>query len=300
MAAETENFSEAARRLGVTQPTISAHIRSLEERLGIDLFERSGRNVVLTDAGRALVPLASDILQRCARIEETMLSLKGEVVGLLQIGCTTASGKYVLPRILGGLRERHPRLEVVCKVTGRADALRLLRSGDVQVAITSLREPSRDLDYRKFATDHIVLIAPADHPWAGLGRPLRPAELLDGEFIRREEGSGTDAAVREALAGHDLGADDLPTIMELGNSEAIRMAVAEGIGVGFVSALVAHEAGSGPVAVVPVEALAPSRALYVARDTSRPATSSQTAFWDYTFSEEIAHVRERISDPAAT
>jgi len=100
MAAETENFSEAARRLGVTQPTVSMHIRSLEERLGLDLFERSGRNVILNEAGQTLVPLVRDILQRCVRIEETMVSLEGEIVGRLQIGCTTASGKYLLPRIL--------------------------------------------------------------------------------------------------------------------------------------------------------------------------------------------------------
>ncbi|MCB2223257.1 MAG: LysR family transcriptional regulator [Actinobacteria bacterium] len=298
MAAETENFSEAARRLGVTQPTVSLHIRSLEERLGIDLFTRSGRNVVLTDAGRALIPLARDILQRCARIEETMLSLKGEVVGLLEIGCTTASGKYVLPRILRGLRDRHPRLEVVCRVTNRHDALRLLHIGDVQVAITSLEEASRDLDYREFATDHIVLITPPGHPWAGLGRPVRPDELLQGEFITREEGSGTDAAVREALADHGIGIDDLPRIMELGNSEAIRMAVAEGIGVGFVSALVATEAGAGPVQIVPMEGMSPQRALYMVRDSSRPATTAQTAFWDFAFSPEMDGVRDRITRPA--
>ena len=197
MAAETENFSEAARRLGVTQPTVSMHIRSLEKRLGLDLFERSGRHVVLTEAGRALIPLARDILQRCVRIEETMISLHGEIVGRLQIGCTTASGKYILPRILGGLRRMHPRVEVICKVTNRRDALHLLRIGEVQVTITSLRETAKDLDYRALATDRIVLITPPDHPWAVLDRPLRPVELIQGEFINREEGSGTMSAVRD-------------------------------------------------------------------------------------------------------
>lgn len=297
MAAETENFSEAARRLGVTQPTVSMHIRSLEERLGLDLFERAGRNVVLTEAGRALMPLARDILQRCVRIEETMVSLQGEIVGRLQIGCTTASGKYVLPQLVGGLRQRHTKVEVVCSVTNRREALHLLRIGEVQIAITSLKEPAKDLDYRAFGTDRIVLITPPDHPWAALGRPLQPTELANGEFISREEASGTVAAVREALAPHDIGFEDLPRFMELGNSEAIRMAVAEGIGVAFVSALVATEAGSHDVAIVDVAGVHPTRTLYMVRDTSRPATRAQAAFWDHAFSDETKTIRDRISDP---
>ena len=298
MAAETENFSEAARRLGVTQPTVSMHIRSLEERLGLDLFERSGRNVVLNEAGQELVPLARDILQRCVRIEETMVSLQGEVIGRLRIGCTTASGKYLLPHILGGLRALHPRIEVICKVTDRRDALHLLRIGDVQVTVTSLKEPAKDLDFRVFGTDRIVLITPPAHPWAHLGRPLRTTELLEGEFISRENGSGTVAAVRDALAPRDIGIEDLPRIMEFGNSEAIRMAVAEGIGVAFVSALVAAEASAEQISIVEVDGIRAERTLYMARDTSRPATRAQDAFWDYAFSDETAEIRKRIGTAA--
>jgi len=294
MAAETENFSEAARRLGVTQPTVSVQIRSLEDRLGIALFDRTRRHVTLTEGGRVLVPLARDILQRCVGIEDTMVSLQGEIVGLLQIGCTTASGKYVLPRLLGELRKAHARVQVQVQITNRHDALQLLRSGDVQLAVTSLQEPAKDLDYRRFATDHIVLIAPPDHPWAH--RTVGPADLVEGEFISREPTSGTVAAVREALAIHDLGLDDLPQIMELGNAEAIRVAVAEGIGVGFVSAMVATDGGREDVAIVELEGFHPERTLYMVRDGSRSATRAQAAFWDYAFSGETAALRDRITN----
>jgi DNA-binding transcriptional LysR family regulator len=293
MAAETENFSETARRLGVTQPTVSVQIRSLEERLGVDLFVRSGRHVTLTEAGRALVPMARDLLHRCVGIEETMVSLSGEIVGLLQIACTTASGKYVLPRILGELRRAHPRIELQVRVTNRHDAVQLLRRGEVQVALTSLREPNKDFEYRRFATDRIVLIAPLNHPWAG--RTIRPMELLEGDFIHREPGSGTIAAVQDALAEHDLSIEDLPRAMELGNSEAIRMAVAEGIGVGFVSGMVANAAGPNNVAIVDVEGMRSSRILFMVRDRSSSATQVETVFWDYAFSSETDQLRDRIS-----
>ena len=300
MAAETENFSEAARRLGVTQPTVSNHIRSLEDRLGINLFERSGRHVIITEAGRALAPLARDILQRCIQIEETMVSLHGEIVGHLQIGCTTSSGKYLLPRILSGLRKKHPRIEVTCKVTSRSEALHLMRTGEVHLTITGLREPAKALDYQEFTTDRIVLITQPDHPWASLNRPLQPVDLTGGEFINREDGSGTMAAIRDALAPHGLGIEDLPHVLELGNSEAIRIAVAEGLGVAFVCSFVATEAGNGDVAIVTIEGMQPQQTLFIARDTSRPATRSQAAFWDFAFSDEMAGVRERITGPSET
>jgi DNA-binding transcriptional LysR family regulator len=295
-AAETENFSEAARRLGITQPSVSMQIRSLEKALGARLFDRSGRAVRLTDVGRTLVPLARDLLERSIHLEETISSLEGEVIGLLTIGCTTAAGKYVVPKLLAGLRGRHPRVEVVCHVTTRRQALDLLRDGEAQIAITSLKEPARDIEYRPFATDRIVLISPPDHPWALREGPITPGELGDGQFIRREEGSGTLAALKDALAWHDLSIDDLPTLMTLGNSEAIWMAVAEGLGVAFVSSMVAAPpAAMGSIAIVDVAGLQLSRTLYMARDVARPASRAQSAFWDYAFSPESEAVRRRPS-----
>jgi DNA-binding transcriptional LysR family regulator len=167
----------------------------------------------------------------------------------------------------------------------------------VQVAVTSLVEPARDFEYRAFATDKVVLIAPPAHPWAASGRPIPLEALLDGRFIVREETSGSRAAVGEALAAHGMGLSDLPTVMELGNSEAIRMAVAEGIGVAFVSALVAAEGGADAVSVVPIRDLQPQRTLWMVRDVSRPATRAQDAFWDHAFSDETADIRARIADP---
>jgi DNA-binding transcriptional LysR family regulator len=295
-AAETENFSEAARRLGITQPSVSMQIRSLEKALGAQLFERSGRTVRLTDVGRTLVPLARDLVERSIRVEESIASLEGEVIGVLTIGCTTAAGKYVVPRLLAGLRAHHPRVEVVCHVTTRRHALDLLRDGEAQIAITSLKEPAKDIEYRPFATDRIVLITPPDHPWALGGGPITPRDLAGGQFIRREEGSGTLSAVKEALAWHDLSLDHLPTVMTLGNSEAIWMAVAEGLGVAFVSSMVAAPpAAMGSVAVVEVAGLQLTRTLYMVRDVARPASRAQSAFWDHAFSEESEVVRRRPS-----
>lgn len=295
-AAETENFSEAGRRLGVSQPAISMQIKALEDRLGLELFQRSGRHISLSEAGRALVPMARETIERVIGIEETMASMQGEVVGLLKLACSTTAGKYILPPLLSGLMARHPQVEVVCQVTQREAALNTLRRGDAHIALTSLRMPFKDVEYRPFLTDSIVLIVPPDHRWANLQEPIVPADLVKEHFIVRETTSGTLDAVRQGLEWHDLSLDHLHTVMELGNAEAIRMAVQEGIGIAFVSAMVALEAvETGRVSVVEVDGLELEKTLYMAYDTDRPATRAQSAFWEWAFDPENEHIRQRPS-----
>jgi DNA-binding transcriptional LysR family regulator len=293
-AAETENFSEVARQLGISQPSVSMQIRALESRMGVELFHRSGRSVTLTEAGQALVPLARSLAAQAVHAEEAMASHTGEIVGRLRIVCTTTAGKYLLPQLVSGLLKRHPMVSVECQVVHRGLAIERLCDGYAQIGITSLREGSdQTLEYRPFVTDRIALIAPVDHPWATREKAVTPADLATERFILREDASGTQHAVRDALAWHDLDLDDLHPVMTMGNAEAIRMAVQERIGVGFVSVLVAREAvDAGRLAMVPVEGLDITKTLYMIRDRRRPATPAQTAFWDYAFSPENELLRE--------
>src|SRR5680860_815233 len=170
-------------------------IRSLEEKLKVPLFTRTGRQVTLTDPGRELIPMARDVINYTIHIDEAMASLQGDVVGVLKLGCSTAAGKYVIPKLMAGFHTHFPRVGLVCDVTGKHLALEKLREGDVQLAMTSLQEAYKGIEYRPFLTDRIVLIVPPDHPWAAMDRPLKPKELLSGKFILREATSGTRAAV---------------------------------------------------------------------------------------------------------
>ena len=291
IAAETENFSETARRIGISQPAVSMQIRALETRFGLDLFERSGRSVSLNEAGQALVPLARDLTHRAVSLEEAMASLEGEIVGHLKLVCTTTAGKYVLPRLLALFQGQHPRVEMTVMVVPRDLALRRLTEDDVNVGFASIVEAVRGLEYRPFMTDHIALIAPCDHRWVTRGGPITPGELREERFITREEISGTAVAVNEALAWHDLSPADLDKSMTLGNSEAIRMAVQEGLGLGFVSTMVAAESvRAGTLAVVPIEGMVITKTLYMIRSTEVPSTAAGSAFWDFAFSPESADV----------
>jgi DNA-binding transcriptional LysR family regulator len=271
-------------------------IRSLEKRIGSELFHRTGRTVSLTEAGHALIPMARDLTSRAVSVEEAMASLEGEVFGVLRIACTTTAGKYVLPRMLARFQVIHPRVQTVCAVVGRGLASEMLVDGEAQIGIASMTTEHHDLEYRPFMTDRIVLITHPDHPWAQRDEPIDPTELEHEKYIVREDTAGTTAAVRQGLAWHDINADGLEVTMTLGNSEAIRMAVQEGIGVAFVSALVAEESAEiGRLAIVPVEGLELTKTLYLIRHPQAAATRAGAAFWDFAFSSENEEIRLRPS-----
>jgi DNA-binding transcriptional LysR family regulator len=291
-AAETENFSEAGRRLNLSQPAVSMQIKSLELHLGHKLFHRAGRNIALTEAGATLITLARNLVNHAIHVEETMLSLQGQVIGVLRLGCSTTSGKYVLPRLVSQMLERHPQVQVVCHVTTRKNALQMLLEGDVQIAISSLCEPYKDIEYRPFLLDPVVLVVRPEHRWAVQGGLIQPQDLLEEKFIMREEGAGTRLALREALSWHGLSLDQLTTVMILGNSEAIRMSVQEGIGIAFVSSMVAAESiESGSLVQIDIEGMEIHHPVYFAHHTGRPASSAQTALWELAFSPESDDLR---------
>ncbi len=285
-AADTGSFSEAGRRLQMSQPAVSMQIRSLEQRVGVKLFQRAGRHIELTEAGNVLLPLAREMINLSIHAEETMASLKGNVVGVLRLACSTTAGKYLLPKLIAGFIEEHPDVQVACDVVSRGLALGKLEDGTTHLALTSIREPSRDLEYRVFTTDPIVLVVPPDHAWARIGH-IPVDDLCRGRFIVRELSSGTQQAVVQALAEYDLGLNSLPQVMTLGNTEAIIMAVGEGIGVGFVSRRAADEAlRHGRVVEVRVDGLDIQQQVYMVRHAHRAPTGPQTAFWEYVYRPE--------------
>ena len=288
VAAEALNFTVAARRLHMSQPSVSQHIQSLEQHFGQPLFIRAGRTIQLTDAGEALVPMAQEMVNRSIRIEETLQSLHGEVYGQLLFGCSTTPGKYILPQLLARFHNKHPKVKVACHVSSQAQALQLLEDGEIHFALASTPHTTyRSLEFRKFMTDQVLLIAPLDHPWATQGE-IEPEELYSAQFILREESSGTRQAVYDALAAVGIMEQELDAFLILGNSEAIALAVEEGMGAGFVSSLVVSRLVHGRVAPIKVRGLTLERDIYVSKLSNRLMTKAQTAFWEFAINEREA------------
>ncbi|OGO70725.1 MAG: hypothetical protein A2Z37_15280 [Chloroflexi bacterium RBG_19FT_COMBO_62_14] len=294
-AAETLNFTLAARELSMTQPSVSQHVQELERHFGVPLFIRAGRRVSLTDAGAALLPLAREMVSLSIRIDEKMESLKGETFGHLLVGCTTTPGRYILPGLLATFLQRHPKVEATCYVSSRSRAVELMCEGQLHLTLAGARDFRRDVEFRKFMSDPVVLIAPLDHPWADV-EAIEPNDLLQADFILREEGSGTRTTVAEGLAKLGMSIDRLRTVLTLGSSEAIALAVQEGIGVGFVALTVVDRLVAGRVATVCVSGLQLAQDIYIGRSPRRPATAAQAAFWEFVIDPENEALRPFRAD----
>ncbi|MEN8173132.1 MAG: LysR family transcriptional regulator [Chloroflexota bacterium] len=281
VAADTLNFTQAAHKLGMSQPSVSQHIQSLERFFNSPLFIRSTRNLKLTDAGSALIPLAQDLVKQSICIEETMASLQGEIFGHLVVGCSTTPGKYILPHLLTRFHEEHAKVRITCQVSPQAQAIEMLTEGDVNFALTSIIvETNKKVEFRKFMRDNITLIVPLDHPWAEKGI-IEPDDLHQEDFLMRETDSGTYVSVNSALASIGIETNVLNTLMTLGNSEAIALSVQEGLGVGFVSEIVVSMLGQGRVVPIKVRGLDVYREIYIGHNTSQLSTIAQNAFWEF-------------------
>ncbi len=277
-AAETLNFSQAARRLHMSQPSVTQHIRNLESHFGMPLFLRTNRKLSLTEAGMTLLPLARDVVHTAVRADEVMDTLKEEVHGQLWIACSTTPGKYILPSLMAEFLKQHPKVEATISVTSREAAMQLLNEGKAQIMLSSIYTYHHDIEFHKFITEPIVLIVPRNHPWAKRGS-IEMDELRKVNMIMREASSGTYSVVRDGLAqrGFDLG--ELRRVLTLGSSEAIAFAVQEGVGVGFVSMLVARRIVCDQVAVVKIDDLDLAQDIYVGQHRRLPSTPAQAAFW---------------------
>ncbi len=274
---------------------MSLQIGNLEKRLGLELFERSGRSLRLSEAGKVLLPLAQEALYQIKRIEETMGGLKGVMMGELVLACSTTVGKYILPRLVAGFRQKYQSVRVVINVMNRRSALEWLTSGRAEIAVVSAKPPQHDIESAFFLEDNVVLLVPASHPWAD-GRTVIPADLLSQPFILRESSAGTFEVVAEGLQAHGLSIQQLQTVLTLANTEAIEMSVEAGIGIAFVSRMAAGRGlALGKVVETPVAGMDLRRNIYMLRHTSRVATPIQQAFWNFAFAPANEYIR-RLSE----
>jgi DNA-binding transcriptional LysR family regulator len=280
-AAECGNFSETGRNLHLSQPAISQKIENLQKHFGTKLFERDGRTMRLTEAGQALKPLAKELIISARRLDETMVSLQGEVIGEMNVGCSTTSGKYLLPGLIASFRKRYPMVRINVQVISRRSVMDKLLCGDVALGISSKKIPHRDLEYQEFFQDDVILIVPSGHRWDGCTH-IQPAEILEEPIILREETAGTRDVFIMAMMERGMSPDMLNVAMDLGNAEAIEMAVEQGIGIAFVSRLAAARGLElGYVAEVKVEGMKLTRDIYLTRCKRTPPTRAQVEFWNF-------------------
>lgn len=224
------SVTEAARRMALSQPAVTAQVRQLEEAFGRALFRRSREGMALTDAGQELLEVAERLHELLAGAMQALA--ERPVLGVLELGASTTLASYVLPPLLASFLRAHPGVGVKVRSGNTREMLEALRTGALPLALVEGLPRAQGLRLEPFLEDELVLVAPARCEGQ---LPRRVADLRGRPLLWREPGSGTRAVVERALARAKPPRRVEPQDLELGHTEAIKTAMQHGLGFGFLS-----------------------------------------------------------------
>lgn len=225
------SFSRAAEEMNLSAPAVSMQVRELETQVGLPLFDRSSRKVSLTTVGEYLLAHTQRVLGAMRDAEDTVARFRGLKIGPLDVGMVSTA-KYFLPRLLAKFRKEHPGIDIRLQVGNNRDELvALMHEGAVELAI--MGRPPKDWPTRAepFAMHPHVLVTAVDHPFTRL-ESVPASALLGEEFIVREPGSGTRAALSEYMEAYRMSPR---VVMQMSSNEAIKQAVMAGMGISLLS-----------------------------------------------------------------
>jgi DNA-binding transcriptional LysR family regulator len=278
---ERRSFSQAAERLGVTQPAVSLQVRALEKRLGTQLLDRSGRRVEPTEAGMRLYRGA----QRLLALEEQVVAEVGlesgdELSGRFEIGASTGPGGIVLSHLLCEFQARNPELHVVLAVHDTHSIVERVAARELELGVVGAARRHRGVTFEPFLHDQVILVCPPGHPFAG--RSVTLDELRADTLIVMQEGAGVRQMIEDELRRAGTRLRDLDPRLELGLQESVTSAVRAGYGVTFISRnSVESDLAAGTLAEARVEGLELERDIHLVRASGRIETRAARAFLDF-------------------
>ncbi|WP_145997702.1 selenium metabolism-associated LysR family transcriptional regulator [Marasmitruncus massiliensis] len=278
------SFSKAGERLFLTQPTISAHIRTLEKELGIKLIVRSTKEVYPSDAGKRLYVYAQNILRlRDDAIAAMSAKPTVQLKGTLSVAASTVPSQYILPEVMTAFRKEHA--DVAFRIThcDSASVARRIADGEAQIGMTGAVIDASHCSFWEFSEDELVVITPNTPKFRALGEGGFPLDSLTQEpFILRERGSGTRREFEQFLNDFGLHTDKLHVAAEMEDPEAIKHAVSEGMGISVISKRAAADFERfGMLLAFPPSGIAMTRKLYLVCRKNEHLSPQAKAFADF-------------------
>jgi DNA-binding transcriptional LysR family regulator len=266
---ETKSFSKAARQLYLTQPTVSQHVNFLEDYLGVPLFDRLGKEVRPTSAGKILHTYALRLLRMADDAELAVAYYKGKKSGTIITGASNVPGEYILPEILGRFKEKYPGIVIRVHLGDTGAVIDKILNYEIDFGLVGARISHEQLRCSRCTDDELCLIVPPGHPWAKK-RSVEAADLERAACVVREPGSGTRMMMEQSLRKAGIELDQLSIIAELGTNAAVKQAVKAGLGISFVSKRsVLDELSMNLIASLPVRGLKMQRSFYIVRHKKR-------------------------------
>jgi DNA-binding transcriptional LysR family regulator len=225
------NFTRAGEEVHLSQPSVSVRIRRLEDELQIKLFEQVNKKVVLLEAGRLLESHAWRAAAALADARRAIEDLKGLEFGSLRIGASTTPGMYLVPRIIAEFKRQHPKISVSMSIKNTRQVEIDVIKNEFDLGFVGGHLVSDNIEWLPWHTDEIVLVVPPNHYLAKM-KQIKLNDLAKEQLLYREPGSATRAEVEKTLAALDF---RFESAADLDNPEAVKQAVANGLGIAFVS-----------------------------------------------------------------
>lgn len=251
--AKLKSFSKAADKLFLTQPTISNHIHLLEKELGTILFNRTNKNITLTEAGDILYEYAISILNKKEHAYFSLNEFKGKIEGILEISSSSIPELYFLTEAICKFNLVYPDVRYSLMKYDTKTVYEKILSGDIDFGLVGSLKESNQLEYIKIFQDDVVLVTPTTGPFSGFSA-MTAAELVTLPIIMREDGSGTRSSVESFMAKQGIPIEDIKVIAEVENNETIKKLVELGLGVSFISwKSVENELKDGLLKVIPLK-----------------------------------------------
>lgn len=276
---ELKSFTQAAAAVMLSQPTVSEHIRSLEEELGQKLVDRLGRQVEPTPVGRLLYKYGIKILRLQEDALQAVQQYGGKLVGRIMIGSGTIPGTYILPGLIGRFRERYPSIKTTLKINSSHRVVEAVLDGELEIGVVGARWSEKGLDYKEIFSDSLAVVVSADHHLA-TRNAIGLNEIAKEPFILRESGSGTRKVIEQIFEDHGIKISDLKEVAEIGSTQAVLEAVRSGLGISILSTkAVERDVANGSLVSIPIKGVKMERPFYMIRRKNRELSPAASVFW---------------------
>jgi DNA-binding transcriptional LysR family regulator len=284
---ELKSFSRAGKAVHLSQPTISSHIKDLEDHFSCRLIDRLSKEAIPTKAGELLYEYAKRMLALREETETALANYNGKIRGRLVIGGSTIPGTYLMPQLIADFKRTYPDV-IISLVIGDTDhIIEGVLEASLELGIVGARAETRKIVQEIFIEDEMCLIVPSDHRWAGEKR-VSLKRLVSEPFILREQGSGTLRSLGQSLSECGYSIEDLNVVAELGSTQAICQGIKTGTGVSVISKLaVAEDLQAGKLDALEVDGLDLKRNFYLTQHRYRSRSPLCKAF--------VGFLKEKLS-----
>lgn len=257
---ELKSFSKAADVLYLTQPTVSSHIKALEDELEIKLLDRLGREIMPTKAGNILYNYAKEIVRLKKEAKQALEQFLGKMKGNLEIGGSTIPGEYILPSLISKFKKSYPEIIITLRIRDTKDVAALVLEGKVEIGVVGARIADNRIESREFLKDSLVLVAPPSYRKTKISKE----DLKKIPLIFRERGSGSRETFEKIIKKDDMRSEDLNIVAEIGSTEAVKQSVKSGLGLSILSRLaVQEELSNNTLKEVKIPHLSITRSFYI-------------------------------------